>query len=182
MTIDFPKRHHKDSLRKLWKESFGDSDEFLDIFEKTALNYNRCRCITEGTDVLASLYWFDCTYMGAPVAYLYAISTTKQHRGRGLCHILMDDTHKLLRSLGYVGAVLVPGNEGLFDFYGKMGYVTFCSVDNILVEAQNTSVEIARLNKDEYGRKRDVLLPKGAVLQHGENLDFLQEISNYLIL
>ena len=34
------------ALRQLWKDTFGDSDAFLDVFHETAFSPERCRCVT----------------------------------------------------------------------------------------------------------------------------------------
>ena len=115
-------------LRELWKKAFGDTDAFLDIFWQWAYDPNRCRYITmEGTPA-AALYWFDCEILDSTssalrkVAYIYAVATDPKYRGQGLCHKLMEETHRHLERHGYDGAILVPGSESLYDFYGGMGY------------------------------------------------------------
>ena len=115
MTIDAPKPFHLPSLKALWKEAFGDTDAFLDTFEKSAFSYHRCRCVTDGDTGAAALYWFDCSYEEGRIAYLYAIATAKSHRGRGLCRALMEDTHKHLKKMGYSGQKIGEILEKLSD-------------------------------------------------------------------
>ena len=102
MTIKQPAVDHIPALRLLWKEAFGDSDAFLDGFFRTGFDAARCRC-TE--DVAAALYWFDCTWKGKKLAYVYAVATAEASRCRGLCRMLMEDTHRHLETLGYAGAI-----------------------------------------------------------------------------
>ena len=174
MNINHPKEHHIPLLRKLWKETFGDTDTFLDTFFATAYASERCRCLFENDIPVAVLYWFTCHYNGQPVAYLYAISTAVSHRNRGLCKHLMQDTHKHLTSLGYQGTLLVPGEASLFSFYENMGYKTTCHIKEFSCEGKAQNLTLRQVPMAEYASLRRVFLPSGSVLQEGENLTFLQ--------
>ena len=173
MTIDFPKPRDIPALRGLWREAFGDSEEFLDIFFGTAMDPHRCFVAKDGDRLAAMLYWFDCTCRGQKTAYLYAAATAKAYRGQGICRKLMAHTHAYLQGLGYVGTFLVPAEESLFGFYGKMGYETFCSMEDLPCTAHGEPPQLRAIDAAEYGRLRRDFLPKGAVIQEGENLDFL---------
>lgn len=134
------------ALRSLWKEAFGDTDDFLDVFFQTAFHPDRCHCITIDDQIAAALYWFTCSYQERPVAYIYAVATAKSHRGRGLCHKLLDYTHKHLEKKGYLGALLVPGSKELFYFYEGIGY-RICSRQAIL-EYHMPSLAVASYTTD----------------------------------
>lgn len=128
MNIKTPELTDLPALQSLWQEAFGDTLEFINTFFQTAFDCSRCFCAVDKGVITAAIYWFDCEYHNRPVAYLYAIATAKAYQGQGICHKLMAHTHDHLRKTGYVGAVLVPGNAGLFDFYRSMGYDTCCFV------------------------------------------------------
>lgn len=185
MKIDKPLKAQIPELRSLWKEAFGDTDEFLDIFEAKAFSLDRCRCITVDDSVVAALYWFDCQFMDKPIAYIYAVATTKSARGQGLCHALMKDTHKHLRELGYVGTILVPGSNELFHFYEGIGYETCTHIqeisfeDSMLQALESNPISLRSLNVEEYAQLRRNFLPKDAVIQEEENLDFLQTQADF---
>lgn len=174
MNINKPLLSQIPELRTLWKEAFGDTDEFLDIFFKKAFHPDRCRCITVDKHVVAVLYWFDCIYEDKPIAYIYAVATAKSHRGQGLCQKLMADTHLHLAKHGYEGAILVPGNKELFDFYKKIGYQTSCYLRKFQCDAASEDLPLYSIDKEEYARLRKFLLPPGSVIQEHKNLDFLE--------
>ena len=178
MIIDFPKPQDMPSLRQLWQEAFGDSEEFLDIFFATAMHPHRCFTAKDGNSLAGALYWFDCSCRGKKVAYLYAVATAKSFRGQGVCHRLMTHTHQYLTQLGYAGTLLVPGEESLFDFYANMGYSGFCPMEEIPYAAQGNAL-LRPLDKTEFGCLRRTFLPEGAVVQEGENLDFLAAQCNF---
>ena len=113
MKIDFPAPRHMQQQRSLWQTAFGDTDWFLDCFFRTAYTPDRCRCILMDDRIAAILYWIDCTVQDQKLAYIYAVATHPDHRGKGLCRMLMEDTHRLLAQKGYAGAILYPQEEGL---------------------------------------------------------------------
>lgn len=171
--IGYPLSSQFPALRTLWQESFGDTGEFLDVFYKTAFSPARCRTVTIDGQTAAALYWFDCRYQESRIAYLYAVATAKAYRGQGLCHKLMENTHSLLQTLGYEGAVLVPGNTDLFSFYEAMGYQTSCRIREFICAASDNAVSLSELPRDSYAALRRKLLPAGSIVQEKENLDFL---------
>lgn len=173
MRIDAPTGDRLPALRALWKEAFGDSDAFLDRFYRTAFSASRCRCATEGERLLAALYWFDCCYENRRIAYLYAIATAKSDRGRGICHRLMEDTHRLLAEHGYSGAILVPADARLFDFYARMGYTACSTIREVSCHAAEETVVLRRIDEAEYAMLRRAMLPRGGVVQEAETLAFL---------
>ena len=173
MTIDLPRHTQIPQLRALWKEAFGDSDAYLDLFFNTAFSPSRCLCITEGDEVTAALYWFDCSFDGHPLAYVYAVATAQSRRGQGLCRALMTHTHRHLKQNGYLGVILVPGSDSLFSLYGKMGYSICSSVGELTCRAAEPAAALYELSVEEYAQRRRTLLPQGGVVQEGENLRFL---------
>jgi predicted N-acetyltransferase YhbS len=179
MIIDYPAENAIAQLRNLWKEAFGDGDAFLDAFFSTGFSPDRCRCVTLDGQIAAALYWFDCSWEGKPLAYLYAVATGKAYRGQGLCHRLMANTHEHLKYLGYAGAVLVPGESSLFDFYGKMGYEAFGSVEDFVCQAEESSTPVRKIDAAEYARLRRNLLPQGGIVQEGDLLRFLSTVAEF---
>ncbi|MBQ9112390.1 MAG: GNAT family N-acetyltransferase [Clostridia bacterium] len=177
MIIDEPGRADIPSLRRLWREAFGDTEAFLDSFWRTAFSPSRCRCVTLDGEAVAALYWFDCEHMGRRIAYLYAIATAKSRRGQGLCRRLMENTHRHLQDLGYEGAVLVPGDRGLFGLYGKMGYTICGHIRKISCDASESETGIRPIEPAEYEMLRRRFLPHGGVIQEKENTVFLQSMS-----
>jgi GNAT superfamily N-acetyltransferase len=161
-----------DALKKLWKQAFGDDDGFLSLFFATAYVPQRCRYITVDGQLAAALYWFDCSYNGTKCAYIYAVATAPAFRGQGLCRRLMDDTHEALQAQNYAGAILVPGEPGLFEMYRKLGYRVMSGVESISCPA-GAPTDVQEASIEAYAAKRRSLLPPGGVLQENENLRFL---------
>ena len=172
MKTQCPASEHIPGLRRLWKQAFGDSDEFLDRFFSLAYAPDRCRCITGEENVLAACYWFDCSCENRSFAYIYAVATDPAHRGKGLCRKLMEDVRMLLAERGYAGLILVPQDAGLRSMYRRMGYRDATTVTEFTAPGEEP-IQLRRLNAAEYAAARRELLPPGSVVQDGVNLDFL---------
>lgn len=178
MIIDFPRQEHIPGLKALWKEAFEDTDAFVDSFFETGFSLYRCRCIREGSRVLAALYWFDCRWQDKRLAYIYGVATAKNHRGQGLCRKLMETTQQILLQLGYSGVVLVPATRELFSFYKNMGYACFGGIRQWQTAAANP-IPLTELGYKEYAAARKALLPPDSVIQEGALLRFLGSFARF---
>ena len=176
MSVVYPYEKLIPSLRDLWKKAFGDEDDFLDIFYNTAYAPDRCRCVAEDGKVQAVLYWFDCELEGKKLAYIYAVATDPDYRGKGLCKMVMEDTMEVLRDRGYAGAVLLPQEEWLINRYAGMGFTPCTTVTEKWCRA-GEAVPVRKIDVSEYAALRRKLLPGGGIIQEGENLVFLGELT-----
>ena len=161
-----------DALRTLWTECFGNEENWIDVFFQTAFDPNHVCCLRRQGRLAAALCWMDTYCQGRPLAYLYAIATAPAHRRQGLCRELMGKAHDLLARQGYAGAILVPGDEGLRQMYGKMNYVNFGGIRRFCAEA-GEPIPIRRLSPEEYTALRREYLPAGGVIQENGAMEFL---------
>lgn len=166
-------------LKRLWLEAFGDSPETVAAFFTTGFSEDRYNCILEQGVPVSALYWFDCGLDGNKLAYIYAVATAKSHQGKGLAHNLMERTHVILKEKGYVGAVLVPGSEKLFDFYRKMGYRVATTIREFSCISADTSVSLTQIDAVRYAQLRKTYLPPCSVLQEGAALSYLQTYGQF---
>ena len=168
-----PELQHIPGLRQLWREAFGDSDAFLDRFFAHGFAPERCLCVHDGDSVAGALYWLSCSRAGRPMAYLYALAVKKSHRGRGLARALMEEAAAILKTQGYAGLLLVPGEPALFAMYDRMGFSETLTVDTFPATAAAVPVTLREVSPEEYGALRPAFLPEGGVVQAEENLRFL---------
>ena len=85
----------------------------------------------------------------------------------------MEDTHALLAAQGYSGAILVPGEDSLWRFYGRMGYEPCTKIRTVDCDAGGQPVALGRIGMEDYARLRRQRLPAGGLLQEGPSLAFL---------
>lgn len=167
-----------DGLKNLWKTVFGDPDIFIDAFFEVAFSPDHCRWIEENGIPVSALYWLDCEYEGGKLAYIYAVATDPNHRGKGLASQLLKETHSHLKALGYAGAVLKPA-AGLFPFYARLGYEHSGFVCYFDARSGAHPAALRKLTPDEYALLRRKFLPTGSVIQEGATLQFLHKFANF---
>lgn len=167
-----------DSLKALWKTVFGDTNAFIDSFFRIAYSPDRCRYMEENGEAICALYWFDCSYEGGKLAYIYAVATHPEHRKKGLASQLLRQTHDHLQQLGYAGTVLKPA-KGLFPFYERLGYVTSGFIRRFHADTATAPARLTELSPEVYGRHRRNFLPRNAVIQEGLTLDFLHSYASF---
>ena len=164
----------RSELRKLWKISFQEDEEYLDFFFSSVYSPSRCRCITRDGKPAAALHWLDCSCQGQRLAYVYAVATHPALRGQGLCRRLMDEAHTALAGQGYAGTLLVPAEEGLRAMYAKMGYRA-CGGMREFSCSGGAPLPLRRVGPEEYAALRRRLLGPKGVIQEGENLLLLAQ-------
>ena len=161
-----------EQLKQLWQLAFGDGEEAIEAFFRTAYSPDRCLYLTEAGRVTAALYWLDCEYRGRKLAYLYAVATHPDHRGKGLCRTLMEKAHSLLAQRGYAAALLRPADTGLRRMYRNMGYKTATCISEFRCSA-GEAIPLREVEPAEYARLRRALLPEDGVLQEGVSIAYL---------
>ena len=178
MIIKHPEAEDIPALTDLWIQAFGDTRDFIDGFFRTGFSQNRCLLAKEQGQLLAALYWFDCLWEGKKLAYLYAIATDEAHRGKGVCKALMENTHDLLKSKSYHGAILVPADEGLEKMYGKMGYRSIL-YGHLSYDDPPKPTALQTLTAEEYLRLRQSYLPDGSVQHSAPAMAYLATFARF---
>lgn len=176
MVVDHPSPEQIPALQRLWQQVFEDTTEFIRLFFSCAYAPDHCLCLVKEQPV-AALYWLDCHYHGEKYAYLYAVATHPEHRGKGFCRQLMEKTHRLLAHRGYTGALLVPQTPELREMYGKMGYRDCTCVTERFCAAGEKTVPIRPVQPQEYADLRRQYLPDKGVIQEFANLSLLSGIA-----
>ena len=152
------------ALRRLWQ----------DLFFTHAYAPERSLLLIRGGAPAGAAYWFGCTMGSRRLAYLYAVAVSPEHQGKGLGSAMMDALHQTLAAQGYDAVLLVPGEEGLRQFYGRFGYRT-CSYRPDAVALP----PLEPVTPAQYARIRRTLLPENGVIQEGENLAFLSCLADF---
>lgn len=172
MIIENPGMQDVPALRALWQQAFGDTDAFLDNFFSLAFSPERALVAKEQGQILGALYWLDCQLKEKTFSYIYAVATDKAFFGQGVCTALMTRLHSLMENAGK-GTILVPGEEGLRNFYRRFGYENFGGMDEKLCFAGAMPIAVEKLTAHAYAQKRQQLLPEGGILQEGAFLPFM---------
>lgn len=168
------------ALTRLWEQAFGDPVSFIDLFFESGFAPERSLVAEEAGSIAAMLYWFDCALGDDRYGYIYAVATDCRFQGRGIATTLMEAAHRRMAALGYAGAILSPGSESLFRFYGRMGYETAGFVREAEFSA-GTPLPLRQLSAEEYAAARRAYLPENGMLQEGANLAYLGRFSRFYV-
>ena len=152
------------ALRTLWTECFGNEDNWIDTFFRTALVPDHVCVRNRQGRLAAALCWMDVSCRGQKLAYLYAIATAPDWRGQGLCRELMASACETLTRQHYAGCIVVPAEDGLRQMYRKMGFENFGGIGKLSIR-RGEPVPIRRISPEEYARLRRSFLPKDGVVQ-----------------
>ena len=179
MIIDFPKSSDIPSLKALWKEAFLDTDDFIDLFFSLAFSEENSLSVYDNGELVASLYWFDGKVGDKKAAYIYGVATKKAQRGKGYSTALLKKCHELLKSEGYSAAILVPADEGLFNFYGRLGYRACCPIDSREYASAEEKIDFQKIDANEYLTLRNRYLPQNTLIFDNQRLQFLASITDF---
>ncbi len=172
--MEIKKCTDKKLLKSLWKEAFGDTDEFIEEFFNIAFAENRFNSVFIDNELAGALYWFDAEIKGRKTAYIYAVATAKKHRGKGIASSLLNNTLNLLKEKGYEFSVLVPSSKELFRFYEKLGFYICGYVDSLSAKKSDKKAEISKIGIEEYINLRSFYNAENSIFMAKENIDFIK--------
>lgn len=115
------------ALKELWKLAFGDEDAYIDHFFTQYYRPERMLVLEEDGEVRAMTAWFDMPVVSAegtvwPSAYLYAVATHPDCRGKGFASRLLTFADQWLGEKGFVCLTTVPARPDLHVFFGQNGF------------------------------------------------------------
>lgn len=117
---------HLRSVRSLWKECFGDSDEFLDIYFGRVYSPQVDYSVERDARVVSALqcipYNMLCGGSEYRTAYLSGVCTAREYRRCGLAGRLVEQATRDMRSRGCVFGFLIPSGRNVLPFYRACGY------------------------------------------------------------
>lgn len=128
----------KDRMMKLWKDTFGDPYEYIRMVLDTYFVEENVETFEDENGRLVSSLlgvpyrFFDCgveTSCGSHDGYLKGmylcgLATVPDMRGKGLMKELMRRFEERAAGNDYDFSFLIPADEGLRNYYSRMGYVS----------------------------------------------------------
>lgn len=118
----------KQQVIDLWKQSFGDSDEFIELFFNRVYKEENTLTIRKNNQIISVLQIvpYEMTFWGAKVTagYICGVCTLPSERGKGWMKQLMQEAIDEIQRRKYILTVLIPASEWLFNYYHNFGYAT----------------------------------------------------------
>ena len=106
---DFP------GMKKLWREVFGDPDDFIDAFFDYWVT-PELSLVTGECESAGFLLDFG-TYLDKKCAMIYAVATAPEKRGLGFASTLVRALSRRAAELGFDFTCLSPASQSLFGYY-----------------------------------------------------------------
>lgn len=153
--------------RELWKLAFGDSNSYIDNFYNTYYRPERVVVLEEEGTVRSMTAWFDTVFVVPGrgeyrAAYLYAVATHPDCRGRGLAGKLLAGADEYFRSLGIPAVTTVPAEPSLHNFFGANGFRECFRILGGSLRREELPLSPSNVlrpaSTEEYGRVREALL------------------------
>lgn len=148
-------------VRKIWKEVFGDTDEYMDLYFSEKYKDENTLVDVEDGKVVSSLQMllYEITFYGEkiPFYYLSGLSSLPEYRGRGIMGRLIEASHLLMKEREIPLSILVPAEEKLFGYYERFGYTqtfrksplpSLLSLKEILGKSENETVAFDLFDKE----------------------------------
>ena len=107
---------------RLWKEMFGDSDEFIASFINNIYNADNMLCIEHDGKIVSMLHLIPFELNKEKVAYIYAVATDSNKRRQGYATKLIKKAIEKAKAEGFKAVLTLPADEGLRNFYSQFGF------------------------------------------------------------
>lgn len=158
---------YKAEINRLWKEIFGDSDEYLDIvFDERRKGIFALVAIDSSRDYITSKYLMYSELVAGLFAmpycfsdkfghncnglYLFGLMTKPAYRRLGIMSGMMERINCLSHKWGYDFDFLIPAQDSLRDYYSRFGYldsgeylqgtINRDMLDNLLIQSDLGSI------------------------------------------
>ena len=142
------------AMTALWQEAFGDDERFINAFFKGFYTPQNVPVFVIDGEIAAMLFLLggEMSIGGKryPAYYLYAASTKKSHRGKGLMTELLDFSARTAADRGQAFICLKPGEKELFE----LREAAFGSCDRFIWDKNsvNKAVKLSTCGGDKLFR------------------------------
>lgn len=167
MTLRVGTSADKEQVKALWKQVFGDTDEYVEYFF-TKQTDEVILLLEEQNQVqsMLILFWFPVTFPDGTTAmtgYVYALATHPDARGKGHGRTLLAYADHYLQEHGIDGVTTVPAEPSLHTFFGSTGFrPCFTSgkgeIVGSLIPKPNSGDKLVSVSGSHYSSVRKCLL------------------------
>ncbi len=112
----------KDAVRLLWKDSFGDSDEFIETFMLRLYKQEHLLYVQENGQLVSMLHILPFTINRKKAGYIYAVATAEEHRNKGYASYLLNKAIETAKRDKFAALVTIPASKALRSYYERFGF------------------------------------------------------------
>lgn len=114
-------------MKSLWKQTFHDSDEYVNLVFSGYFNPDTVEYEEHGGKLTAALMGVPYEFKGAgrmlKGMYLCGLATAESERRKGIMTSLLERANRRAGEAGYDFTFLIPASDGLGRYYRDRGYV-----------------------------------------------------------
>lgn len=183
-TLRLSREGDEPKLKEIWKICFQDTDDYINLFFEKMYSVG-CAVVAEAetkAEICSCMYVLDAGNMPLPngekarCCYLYALGTMPEYRGMGLGGKVSKGAAQLGFDMGYDICITCPADDGLFEYYRKLGFLDFSSVSKVTCEVHGEkSGQVKKSSLENYLGQREMLAPKDAIEYSRSFMEFLKE-------
>lgn len=155
-------------IREIWRSTFGDTPEYVDLLFNAYFNEQLCSWIThDKVDACGvGIPYYIVSDAGEKLRglYLCGLATIPEMRRRGLMTRLLEQMENNARKRGFDATFLIPADDELRNFYSKRGYKNTSKRALISLEKWDN----LRVMEQDYGRPQNREGIKLTVLKNDE--------------
>ncbi len=144
-----------DNIIPLFNSCFSDDHGFNNYFFNSVYRPENTLLYKTDGRIAATLQMFYYETNIGQTMYLFGVCTDVNYRRQGLSTKLINRAIEIARQNGCISVILIPEQDWLFDFYGKLGFSRsfFCNKKTIHTAQKNT-IKITKLS---YADTDDIL-------------------------
>ena len=141
----------KQDMIKLWKDTFHDSDSYINLVFDTYFNRDNAFVRYDGETLSAALLsipyefrYFNGIESRLRGMYLCGLATRPEFRRRGIMADLMHEAEEAIAARGYDLTFLIPADDHLREYYKRMGYydASYKTISTYTCNPDNRSSEL----------------------------------------
>lgn len=171
--ILFADENMKDDLKHIWKECFNDEDEYINFYFNNCFKNNKTLVWIENNKPVSMIILFKSKIILKNELvngyYIYAVSTLKAYRNKGISTKLINYANKNIISQNEF-TFLVPASNSLFKFYEKKGYEKAFKIKEAeILPENNKGMKISTITSKEYKKLRDEIFFKSGYIVWDKN-------------
>ena len=167
------------ALQALWERVFGDVEDVTGAFFRRFPPERHTRVIEADGSAASMASWLPVTLRTdeseCAGAYIYAVATAREYRGRGFARALLEALEQALKSEGLAFAALCPAERSLYDYYGAMGYEPAFSCNLFECRPEGEGLPLTSMDAMQYRAAREARLIPPFCRWDGAALSYLAD-------
>lgn len=109
-------------IMELWQRVFGDKRSDIEEFMVQLYRPEHAFTLSEKGRIVSMLHIVPLSDSVCKIAYIYAVATNEEYRGRGFATQLITKALEIVDSSDFDCTMLIPSNSGTARFYEKFGF------------------------------------------------------------